>query len=86
MTTTAVLGLLLCFLLNISVLPQILKTWRTKRVDDLSVGAYLLALLGFICALVYCAVAGSGGWLIANYTIGLLLDLTMLVLIIRYRT
>lgn len=82
---SSIFGVLLCFFLNISVVPQIYKSWLTKQVDDLSLPAYWTALLGFVFALLYCWFTSAALWLWINYIVGLTLELIMLWLIYHYR-
>ena len=78
-------GLLMCVLLNISQIPQIHHTLKTKSVKDLSRDSYFFAVTGFMTALLFCWVTQSSWWLVLNYATGLVFSLTMLILIYRYR-
>lgn len=82
---TTFLGVLTFLLLNCSTVPQILKTIKTKQVDDISFTAYALATFGFVVALLYCWLTAAPIWLVVNYTVGLVLDIFMLILLFKYR-
>jgi MtN3 and saliva related transmembrane protein len=47
------IGYLGALLTTVSFLPQLMKIWRTKRADDLSVPAFSAFFAGVICWLVY---------------------------------
>ncbi|NBQ68607.1 MAG: PQ-loop repeat-containing protein [Nitrosomonadaceae bacterium] len=79
------LGVLTFLLLNCSTVPQILKTIKTRQVEDISFTAYALATFGFAVALLYCYLTAAPVWLIVNYVVGLVLDIIMLVLLFKYR-
>ena len=40
-------GLVASALLSVSVIPQVVKSWRTKKVEDISLAMIVLFLLGF---------------------------------------
>jgi MtN3 and saliva related transmembrane protein len=46
-------GLVASVLLSISVVPQVVKSWRTKQVEDISLMMILLFLLGFAMWVAY---------------------------------
>lgn len=67
----------------ISYVPQLIKTLRTKHADDLSVGSWMLWLVGAITWEVYAIVDGTIG-LIVSQTLELAMILTTLVLALIY--
>ncbi len=74
----------LCF--AICYIPQIVKSLRTKKVDDVSVSLFMLSLTGYIAAIVY--TLGEIGFniiLITNYIFGSLCSLIMIITFFYYR-
>lgn len=75
-------------ILAVGWIPQMAKVIRTKSVADLSLNAYLLILSGIALMEIYAvALAASGvGWaFLATNTLSLLIVLTMVILVWRYR-
>lgn len=48
-----IIGLLAGALTTLSFLPQVIKTWKTKSADDLSLGMLILFALGVFLWLIY---------------------------------
>jgi len=74
----------LCF--AICYIPQIVKSLKTKKVDDVSVTLFMLSLTGYIAAIVY--TLGEIGFniiLITNYIFGSLCSLIMIITFFYYR-
>ena len=53
MNLVTALGLLAAALTTFSFLPQVIKTWRTKSAEDLSLGTFSMFCTGVFCWLVY---------------------------------
>ena len=76
-TTTRAIGFLAALLTTASFVPQVVKSWRTRSVDDLSLGMLVLYNVGVATWLAY-------GWLlraapiVAANIVTLLLALTLL--------
>lgn len=66
-----------------SFVPQVIRTWRTKSVGDISLRMYLLLCLGIVLWLVYGYQIGSFSVLAAN-SITLVLTVSVLVMKLRY--
>lgn len=66
-----------------SFVPQVIHTWRTKSVEDISLRMYLLLCLGIILWLVYGFNKGSFSLILAN-GVTFLLTVSILVMKIRY--
>ncbi|MUM78041.1 hypothetical protein GKC30_10380 [Pseudodesulfovibrio sp. F-1] len=62
-----------------SFVPQVVRTWRTRSVADISLRMYLLLCLGVSLWLVYGALIGSPAVLLAN-AVTLLLAAAILVM------
>jgi len=71
------------FLVLISIIPQILKSWKTKSTKDLSLPRYMIYVLGVILWLVYEILLLNGPMILIN-SINLFLASTMVFLKIRY--
>ncbi len=71
------IGFLAGGLTTVSFVPQVIKTFRTKRCDDLSLGMLLAFTGGVVCWLVYGLLLWSRPIIVAN-TITLSLLVAML--------
>ncbi|NDV19562.1 hypothetical protein GO013_09040 [Pseudodesulfovibrio sp. JC047] len=52
-TPIEIVGLIAGFCTTFSFLPQVIKTWRTRSVDDISLRMYLLLCFGIVLWLYY---------------------------------
>lgn len=77
------IGSIAAFCTTISFLPQLVRVWRRKRADDISLTMFLLFSLGVVCWLIYGLGIGSTPITIANAAT-LALALAILVLKIKY--
>ena len=53
MSLALFLGYFAGFLTTVSLVPQVIKTWKTKSADDLSLGMFLVFCAGVACWLAY---------------------------------
>ena len=53
MNFVTALGLLAAALTTFSFLPQVIKTWKSKSADDLSLGTFSMFCAGVVCWLAY---------------------------------
>ena len=68
---------------TVSFVPQLLRVWRRKRADDISLAMFLIYALGVVLWLVYGVEIGAFAVVLANCaTLGL--TLVILVLKVRY--
>ncbi len=67
----------------ISLLPQTIKSWRTKSTKDLSFWRYIIYTIGLVLWITY-AVLIQNGPVAAMNTVGLILALSILFLKIKY--
>ena len=81
---TEILGLIAGACTTAAVTPQIWKAWKTKEVEDVSIGMYLVLITGLALWLVY-GILKKDIPIIATNGTALLLNLFMLYLIFRYR-
>lgn len=79
-----IVGFTAAVLTTVAYLPQTLKTIKTKKTDDISLGMYLLMLTGVVAWLVYGIKLNSYPMMMAN-SITLSLVIIILVLKIRYK-
>jgi len=70
-------------LILISIIPQIIKSWRTKSTKDLSLSRYIIYVTGVLLWLIYGLVLVNGPIIVIN-SINLSLASSVLYLKIRY--
>jgi len=78
-----IIGYLAGFLILISIIPQIIKSWTTKSTKDISLSRYLIYITGVILWLVYGIVLLNGPMIIIN-SINLCLASTIVYLKLKY--
>lgn len=78
------LGLAAATLTTLAFLPQVLKTWRSKSAEDLSVGTFSLFCAGVVLWLIYGLIISDLPIIVAN-TVTLVLQITILAQIAWYR-
>ena len=74
--TAAVVGIFL-------MLPQVVKSWRTKRVEDLSLGMTILYFLNCFLWLLYGLLISSFPMIVAN-SAALVISIIQVVLKVKY--
>ncbi|MFI5108323.1 MAG: SemiSWEET family sugar transporter [Terriglobales bacterium] len=84
MTIATVIGFIAGTLTTVSFVPQVLKTFRTKRCDDLSFGMLAAFASGVCLWLVYGIFLWSAPIIVANL-VTLCLLVPLVVMKIRYR-
>jgi len=72
-------GFIAAALTTIAFLPQIIKTWRTKKAEDVSIMMLLMFITGLLFWILYAIQTNSLPVLIANI-VTLILNLTILTL------
>lgn len=78
------IGLAAAALTTFSFLPQVVKVWRSRRADDISVGMYSLFCVGIVLWLAYGLLTRDLPIIVAN-AVTLALAGSVLVLAVRYR-
>ena len=78
-----IIGYLAGFLVLISLIPQIIKSYKTKKTNDLSIFRYLIYFLGITLWLIYSIIIFNGPMILSN-TIALFLASMILVLKMKY--
>ncbi|PIR07121.1 MAG: hypothetical protein COV55_01680 [Candidatus Komeilibacteria bacterium CG11_big_fil_rev_8_21_14_0_20_36_20] len=78
------LGYTAGILVVISLLPQTIKSWKTKLTRDLSLWRYIIYIVRLILWITYAAIIKNGPVAVMN-SIGLILASSILYLKIRYK-
>ena len=81
---TTAIGLVAAVLTTAAFLPQVIKTWRTRRTRDISLGMFLVLCLGICLWLVYGLLRGDLPLILAN-AVTLALAGTILVFKLKYK-
>ena len=84
MDAPTLLGLIAGSLTTLAFVPQVLKTWRTKSGNDISLGMFLLFSTGVLLWLIYGILIDALPVILAN-GLTLLLSVAILLLKLRYR-
>lgn len=79
-----VIGFLAGICTSAAVLPQIIKVWKTRKVDDVSPAMFAVLLLGVALWVVY-GILRNDWPIIATNGLSLSLNAIMLFLMIRYK-
>jgi MtN3 and saliva related transmembrane protein len=77
------IGLLAGFCTTVSFLPQVMKTWRTRSTEDISLGMFLVFTLGCILWLLYGLLTRNVAIILPN-AITIVLSTFILVCKVRY--
>jgi len=81
-----IIGWLYTICFAVCYIPQIYKSLKTKKVDDVSVLLFGLSLLGYIAALTYTiGEIGFNPILITNYILGGLSSFIMILIFFHYK-
>lgn len=78
------IGILAGIFTTSAAMPQIIKAWKSKKVEDVSWGMFVVLILGVFLWTVYGVIKGDYPIIITN-GISTILNSIMLVLIIKYR-
>ena len=84
MLTADTFGYIAAGLTTFAFLPQVIKTWRSKKAEDVSIVMLMLFISGLIFWIIYAIQAQAYPVLIAN-TITLILNTTILSLKLIYQ-
>ena len=79
-----ILGYLAGILVVISLLPQAIKSWKTKSTKDISLTRYVIYIIGLVLWIVYAIIIENGPVALMN-SIGLILALSILYLKLKYK-
>jgi len=78
-----VLGYTAGILVVISLLPQTIRSWKTKSTKDLSLWRYIIYIIGLVFWIIYAIFIKNGPVAVMN-SIGLILAISLLYLKLRY--
>ena len=83
MDNVDLLGYAAGILVVISLLPQVIKSWRTKSTKDISLSRYVIYIAGLVLWIAYALIIGNGPVALMN-SVGLLLALCVLFLKLKH--
>ncbi|MDQ7040364.1 MAG: SemiSWEET transporter [Rhodothermus sp.] len=83
MDLTLGIGLLAATLTTLAFLPQVVRTWRRRSAEDLSVGTFLLLFTGIVLWLLYGILRRDSIIILAN-AVGMTLVGSLLLMIWRF--
>ena len=66
MSAVTILGLLAGALTTVAFIPQVIKTWKTKSAEDISLGMYSIFCSGVVLWLVYGLIIWDVPIIVAN--------------------
>jgi len=78
-----ILGYVAGILVVISLLPQVIKSWKTKSTKDISLARYIIYVSGLILWITYAVIINNGPVAIMN-GVGLVLAVSILYLKIKH--
>ncbi|MFH1235450.1 MAG: SemiSWEET transporter [Parcubacteria group bacterium] len=78
-----IIGYAAGLLILVSIIPQIVKSWKTKSTKDISLARYLIYVAGVILWLVYGIILVNGPMIIVN-SINLILASMVIFLRVKY--
>jgi MtN3 and saliva related transmembrane protein len=79
----AIIGLIAGAFTTFSLLPQVIKTVKTRETKDISLAMYIILITGMMLWIIYGVLIGSQPVIIAN-AVSMLLALIVLFFKIRY--
>jgi MtN3 and saliva related transmembrane protein len=81
---TDILGLVAGVCTTVAVIPQIRKAWKTKKVEDVSPGMFIVLMVGLFLWVIY-GITQDDIPIIATNGVALCLNGLMLFLMVRYK-
>ncbi len=78
-----ILGYVAGILVVISLLPQVLKSWKTKSTQDISLWRYIIYVIGLVLWILYAVIIKNGPVALMN-SVGLILAGLILFLKVKY--
>ena len=79
-----ILGFVATFCTTGSILPQIIKVFKTKNVSDISLSMYIMYFIGILFWIVYAFSLNSVPIHISNF-FGFVFSLSMIIMKLKYR-
>ncbi|MBI5674892.1 MAG: SemiSWEET transporter [Nitrospirae bacterium] len=80
---TAVIGLIAGACTTISLLPQVIKTFKTRETKDISMAMYIILISGMLLWIIYGVLIEAPPVILAN-ALSMLLALIILIFKIKY--
>lgn len=77
------MGYVAGILVVVSLLPQVIKSWKTKSTRDISLSRYIIYVTGLIIWVIYAIIIKNGPVAVMN-TVGLILAVSILYLKTKY--
>ena len=71
--------------LSLCAVPQLIKTYKTKRVSDLSIGSLMTWCVGCISMFAYVLFTSFDLLLLTNYLLNIIVSVGMVVIYFSYR-
>ncbi len=84
MDEAEIIGIIAGVLTTVAALPQIIKAWSSKKVDDVSPWMFCVLVLGVFLWTIYGIIKVDYPIIVTN-GISVVLNTTMLILIFKYR-
>lgn len=78
------LGYIAGTLVVLSLVPQVIKSWKTKSTRDISLMRYIIYIIGLVLWIIYALIIKNGPVAVMN-SLGLLLALSIFVLKLKYK-
>jgi len=78
-----ILGYIAGILVVISLLPQVIKSWKTKSTRDISLSRYVIYVIGLVLWVAYAVIIQNGPVAVMN-GIGLVLAVSILYLKVKH--
>ncbi len=78
------MGYIAGFLVVVSLLPQVIKSWKTKQTRDISILRYIIYSIGLILWISYALIINNGPVAVMN-SVGLVFALSILFLKCKYK-
>ena len=80
------LGLVYTVCFSTCIWPQIIKSIKTKKVEDVSISLFSLSVIGYVSAICYTVLSvGFDFWWLINYGLSLLSAIVMIIVWLKYK-
>ena len=81
---TEYLGYIAGICTTLAFIPQVIKVWKSKNVDGVSLSMFIIFIIGVTCWLVYGIILNQMPLIIANF-ITLVLALFIIIAVIKFK-
>lgn len=69
---------------TLSFVPQVIKVWKSKNVDGISLSMFIIFIIGVFCWLMYGLILNQKPLIVANF-ITLLLAILIIIAVIKFK-